>query len=93
MSDYNFNLASVKPVIREAANMNNDGGGGNLGYMQQGGEQEDENKKQKFSSSIFASKGEDTFSFSTRPVYNLPEEDDGIVTKILNFILKIFGIK
>lgn len=90
MSDYNFNLASVKPVIRETANMNNDGGGGNLGYMQQGGEQEDENKKQKFSSSIFGSKGEDTFSFSSKPIYNIPEEDDGIFTKIVKFILRIF---
>ena len=35
MSDLNFSLASgVKPMVREAANMNNDGGGGNLGYMQ-----------------------------------------------------------
>ena len=54
-----FNLIpSVKPVIREAANMSNDGGGGNLGYMQR--ERDEKEKKNKFVSdeSIFGKKNE-----------------------------------
>lgn len=58
MSDLNFSLASgVKPMIREAANMNNDGGGGNLGYMRQ--RKKDKNqKRQYFDQSIFGEKKE-----------------------------------
>ena len=44
MSGFDVNVLSTKPVIREAASMQNDGGAGNLGYMQQGeSEQEEKN--------------------------------------------------
>ena len=42
---FDVNVLSVKPVIREAANMNNDGGGGNLGYMQREKNGEEKEKK------------------------------------------------
>ena len=40
---FDVNVLSQKPVIKAAANMQNDGGGGNLGYMSQGrrGEQDE----------------------------------------------------
>ena len=54
---FDVNVLSVKPVIREAANMNNDGGGGNLGYMQR--EKNGEEKEKKYlDESIFEKKNE-----------------------------------
>lgn len=55
MSSFNL-IPGVKPVIREAASMSNDGGGGNLGYMQRG--QDEKEKKNKYLSdeSIFGEK-------------------------------------
>ena len=59
MSDLNFSLASgIKPMIREAASMHNDGGGGNLGYMQQGKKKEKDNRRQYLDESIFGHKKE-----------------------------------
>lgn len=60
MSGFNFNIASVKPIVREAASMHNDGGGGNLGYMQQNRDDESQ-KKHKLDESIFGKKEEDIF--------------------------------
>ena len=55
---FDVNVLRTKPVIREAASMNNDGGG-NLGYMQQ---ERDEGRKQKrLDESIFGKKEEDIF--------------------------------
>ena len=64
MSGFDVNVLSAKPIIREAASMQNDGGGGNLGYMQQGEGREEEKKKQTFDESIFSKKNEfDSFVF------------------------------
>ena len=60
MSGFDVNVLSTKPVIREAASMQNDGGAGNLGYMQQG-ESEQEEKKRHFDESIFSKKEKDIF--------------------------------
>ena len=61
MSDLNFSLANgVKPMIREAASMNNDGGGGNLGYMQRR-QKDKKERRQSFDESIFNQKSGDTF--------------------------------
>ena len=50
---FNVDILSVRPVIREAANINRDGSGGNSGYMRQ--QKKEEEKEQKFVSdeSIF----------------------------------------
>ena len=59
---FDVNVLSSKPVIKAAANMQNDGGAGNLGYMSQG-RQDNEEKKEEIS--LFASKPEiDTFTAS-----------------------------
>ena len=59
---FDVNVLSSKPIIKAAANMQNDGGAGNLGYMSQD-EQEREERKEEFN--IFAQKPEiDTFTYS-----------------------------
>ncbi len=84
MSDLNFSLASgVKPMIREAANMNNDGGGGNLGYMQQR-KKDKKDKRQSFDESIFGSKQEDMFLSANKIEF---VDDEG---SVLNFVGKVF---
>jgi len=57
---FDVNVLRTKPIIREAANMNNDGGGGNLGYLPQG-QQEGKDKRKKLDESIFGKKEEDLF--------------------------------
>ena len=87
---FDVNVLSVKPVIREAANMNNDGGGGNLGYMQQS-KDESKDKRQKFDESIFGKKQEDVFVCSN----DLKGFEEGfsflkLVENIISGIKKIF---
>lgn len=85
MSGYTFDIASSKPVVREAASMQNDGGGGNLGYMQQGENREEEKRKQCFDESIFSKKNEfDSFVFE-KDLEGF--EDEGF--SIAKFVAKI----
>jgi len=79
--NFTNNIASAKPIIREAANMANDGGGGNLGYMMQG---EPEEKKHKMDESIF-SQGlkNDIFGFDD----NLPEQESFSLAKFVAQII------
>ena len=86
MSGFDVNVLSTKPVIREAASMQNDGGAGNLGYMQQG-ESEQEEKKRHFDESIFSKKEKDIF---------ISEENFSLAKLIAQMILavkKIFNVK
>lgn len=79
---FDANVLSVKPVIRETANMNNDGGGGNLGYMQRG-KQDDEKEKKFFSDeSIFDKKNEKDI-FVSRKEIEIPDEYKFNLKKIL----------
>ena len=65
---FDVNIGSAKPVIKAAANTNNDGGsGGNLGYMMSGGGQ---NKKEN-QGSLFANQKPDSFELSSK----LPNDD------------------
>ena len=74
---FDTNVLSSKPIIKAAANMQNDGGGGNLGYMSQGRKQK-ENKKEEIN--IFSKKPElDSFSLSSK--ITLPEEESFDITK------------
>ena len=86
---FDANVLSVKPVIRETANMNNDGGGGNLGYMQRG-KQDDEKEKKFFSDeSIFDKKNEKDV-FVGRKEIEIPQEYQFSLKKIiLKLIAKI----
>ena len=64
---FDVNIGSAKPVIKAAANTNNDGGsGGNLGYMMSGNGQ----KKKENQGSLFSSKP-DSFELSSK----LPDAD------------------
>ena len=62
---FDVNVLSSKPIIKAAANMQNDGGAGNLGYMSQGRKEQEERE----SINIFAQKPEvDTFTLSSSKV-------------------------
>ena len=80
---FDVNVLSSKPVIKAAANMQNDGGAGNLGYMSQG-RKEHEEKHEEIN--IFASKPEiDTFTM--RGKLELPEDEDFDLTKWIKEII------
>lgn len=83
---FDVNVLSSKPVIKAAANMQNDGGGGNLGYMSQGRKEQEEKREEI---NIFAQKPQiDTFSMSGK--LELPEEEEFDIAKfIAEIILKI----
>lgn len=81
MSGFDVNVLSSKPVIREAASMNNDGGAGNLGYMARG-EKDEEEKKRHQDESIFKKKEEfDIFTYQKN--VKMPEEEDFSFAKFL----------
>ncbi len=89
MSGFDVNVLSTKPIIREAANMQNDGGGGNLGYMQQGEHREEEKRKQAFDESIFAKKNEfDCFVFE-KDLEGFKDDGFSIAKFIASCILSI----
>ena len=76
---------SNKPIIREAANMQNDGGAGNLGYFEQEGNKE---KKQSNESIFSSEKEKDTFKRES----DVDEIDEAF--SLSKFIAKIiFAIK
>ncbi len=76
---FDMNIASNRPVIREAQSMQNDGGGGNLGYMSQG--EKEEKKKNPFGDdSIFMKKEQhDIIDFSKD--IEMPEEESFSLAK------------
>lgn len=88
---FDVNVLSSKPVIKAAANMQNDGGGGNLGYMQQGGKKE---KKEQSYESVFAKRPEYDVIDLQKDIY-LPEDEKfsfaEFVEQVVKAVLKIFG--
>ncbi|MDR1168991.1 MAG: hypothetical protein LBK53_08930 [Heliobacteriaceae bacterium] len=82
--NFTNNIASSKPVIREAANMQNDGGGGNLGYMMQG-RREDEERKHNLDKSIFAQEKD---VFGAREL-DMPEEGFSLAKFVAQVILAV----
>lgn len=91
MSGFDVNVLSTKPVIREAASMNNDGGAGNLGYMAQGGK--DEEKKSRQDESIF-SKKEECDIFTSQKKLEIVEDDNfsfgKFFTELIHSIVSLF---
>lgn len=91
MSSFDVNVLSTKPVIREAANMNNDGGAGNLGYMSQGGK-DDKNKKRQEESIFSKKENVDSFVYQA----DLTRTDDiefsigKFITEIIHSIKSLF---
>ena len=80
---FDVNVLSSKPIIKAAANMQNDGGGGNLGYMSQG-RQDQEEKREEIN--IFAQKPDfDTFVLKD----DLDAQDDVDFT-LIGFITEVF---
>ncbi len=78
---FDVNVLSSKPVIKPAANMQNDGGAGNLGYMYQGRRQKKEEEK-----NIFAMDNEvDTFGPASKKY-----EVEDFKFSLVDFILEVF---
>lgn len=95
MSGFDVNVLSTKPVIREAASMQNDGGAGNLGYMQQG-ESEQEERKRRLDESIFSKREKDVFVSEKDLMFTEQEEEFSIAKFIAQIIFtfkKFFNIK
>ena len=79
---FDVNVLSSKPIIKAAANMQNDGGAGNLGYMSQGRKEHEE----KESINIFAQKPEvDTFTLSSNKIE--PEDEDFSIIKLIKEVI------
>lgn len=96
MSGFDVNVLSTKPIIREAASMNNDGGAGNLGYMAQG-ERDDEEKKRRFDESIFKQK-EEADIFTYQKDIKLSEDKEAFslskfIAEVISSILNLFPKK
>lgn len=81
---FDINPPSNKPIIREAANMQNDGGAGNLGYFE-GGERRE---KERTPDSIFGKEPE-ADSFKKEGEEDLPEEDFSISKFIAEIIFSV----
>lgn len=95
MSGFDVNVLSTKPVIREAASMQNDGGAGNLGYMQQG-ESEQEERKRRLDESIFSKREKDVFVSEKDLMFTEQEKEFSIAKFIAGLIFKVkqfFNIK
>lgn len=85
---FDVNVLRTKPIIRETANMNNDGGGGNLGYMQQ--ERDEDRKQKRLDESIFGQKEEDIFIGKEN--LNYVEEGFSIVKWVSDILEKFLKI-
>ncbi len=88
---FNINPPSNKPIIREAANMQNDGGAGNLGYFESG-------EREKKQESIFIPESEgDTFKkegdieFHDEP-FSFSKFIANIIFSLKEWIKKIFNL-
>ena len=79
---FDVNITSTKPVIKAAANTNNDGGsGGNLGYMMSGNGQNKKNNR----GSLFSTSKSDSFEMSSK----LPHNEDDLIPKSNSWIDKL----
>lgn len=91
---FDVNPPSHKPVIREAASMQNDGGAGNLGYFEQG-----ENKEKKNQAESIFSQGSTVDTFQKESDKDKENEDFSIskliaelIFTIKEFFKKIFNV-
>ncbi len=84
---FDVNIGRSQPIIKAAANMNNDGGsGGNTGYMM-GGRRKKENENH---GSLFGQGNEsDTFQMSSKLAQNIEYPNEGSwLEKLVNKMKK-----
>ena len=83
---FDVNIGRPQPVIKAAANMNNDGGsGGNLGYMMRGKKKDKQNERK----SLFDSEAIDSFEMASKlPRKNFEEAMNLKNSWLENFISK-----
>ena len=82
---FDVNVLSSKPVIKAAANMQNDGGGGNLGYMRQGGQKG--KKEQEYEPLFIGMNQHDVVDFQKE--IPLPDEEIFSLKKLLKQIIEV----
>lgn len=87
---FDVNVLSSKPVIKAAANMQNDGGGGNLGYMSQ--ERDERNKKDSTDIFSLAKEQKDAFNKSNPDIDYSEINIFRIFTDFINKIKKFFNL-
>lgn len=78
---FDVNPPSSKPIIREAASMQNDGGAGNLGYFEQG-----ENKEKKHQQESIFTSGQESDTFvreSDKEDFSEDFSISGLIAKII----------
>lgn len=87
---FNINPPNNKPIIREAANMQNDGGAGNLGYFESG---EREKKESIFTSEDQGDsfKKEGDIQFPDEP-FSFSKFIAGIIFSIKEWLKKTFSL-
>ena len=87
---FDVNVFNQKPVIKAAANMQNDGGGGNLGYMSQG---RNKNKKRYEEVNIFQQTTKDTFSMSGKyPIEDNSSDFSKFIDEVLEKLKELFRV-
>lgn len=85
---FDVNIGRSQPVIKPAANMNNDGGsGGNTGYMMRGKRKKDENEHK----SLFSSTEIDSFEMASKLPNSHLEEAMGMKNSWLDNIISKFS--
>lgn len=85
---FDVNIGRSQPVIKPAANMNNDGGsGGNTGFMMRGRKKKDENNTK----SLFASTEIDSFEMASKLPNSHLEEAMGLKNSWLDNIISKFS--
>lgn len=81
---FEVNPPSNKPIIREAASMQNDGGAGNLGYFENEGKRKEKDQQE----SIF-SHGLEADTFGKEGEEKFEKEDFSISKLIANVIFSV----
>lgn len=85
---FDVNIGRSQPVIKPAANMNNDGGsGGNTGFMMRGRKKKDENNTR----SLFSSTEIDSFEMASKLPNSHLEEAMGLKNSWLDNIISKFS--
>lgn len=85
---FDVNIGRSQPVIKPAANMNNDGGsGGNTGFMMRGRKKKDGNNTR----SLFSSTEIDSFEMASKLPNSHLEEAMGLKNSWLDNIISKFS--
>lgn len=80
---FDANILSSQPVIKAAANMQNDGGAGNLGYMARGRKKNRKENKNLFDENILD-------SFGSSSMFEKEIEVEDVKFSLIEFFKELF---